>query len=98
MLEDFDSQRNEIIKQITAKGYEDEFREHFNRKKFSPFEQLGDAVFGECFLFKSLYEGVQNYQSYFLTMTHQAKKRFADEMIMQEVIDWNFYKSQKISE
>ena len=52
MLEDFVQQRKEFTEQLKTKGYEEEFREHFNQAKWSSFEQLGDAVFGDSALFK----------------------------------------------
>ena len=57
MLEDFCQQRQTVVHQLQVKGYEEDFKEHFNHQKFSSFEQLGDAVFGECTLFKQLYTG-----------------------------------------
>ena len=57
LLEDFVHQREQIVTTIQSLGLEDEFKEHFNNVKFSAFEQLGDAIFGQCALFKSLYSG-----------------------------------------
>ena len=57
LLEDFVVQREQIVAAIKSLELEDEFREHFNNTKFSAFEQLGDAIFGQCALFKSLYSG-----------------------------------------
>ena len=57
LLEDFVHQREQVVSTIQSLGLEEEFREHFNNVKFSAFEQLGDAIFGKCALFKSLYSG-----------------------------------------